>query len=144
MFNHVGDGGQREFGEKCLLIALDRLGRKAKLPGGLDHAVGIRALFIRSGDLPDFCNRLLQAVLFGNRRQTGRPAVGDVVLFDAVVFDDSIKEFLSLKKKLADYFDEIQTMHSIKLEKPGNFVSPVRFQYHYLTSSEPDLTSLEY
>lgn len=27
-------------------------------------------------------------------------------LFDAVVFDDSVKEFLALKKKLADYFDE--------------------------------------
>lgn len=27
-------------------------------------------------------------------------------LFDPVVFDDSVKEFLSLKKKLADYFDE--------------------------------------
>lgn len=27
-------------------------------------------------------------------------------LFDAVVFDDSIKEFLALKKRLADYFDE--------------------------------------
>lgn len=27
-------------------------------------------------------------------------------LFDPVVFDDSIKEFLALKKKLADYFDE--------------------------------------
>ncbi len=27
-------------------------------------------------------------------------------LFDEVVFDDSIKEFLALKKKLADYFDE--------------------------------------
>ena len=27
-------------------------------------------------------------------------------LFDEVVFDDSIKEFLNLKKKLADYFDE--------------------------------------
>jgi hypothetical protein len=27
-------------------------------------------------------------------------------LFDSVVFDDSVKEFLSLKKKLADYFDE--------------------------------------
>ena len=27
-------------------------------------------------------------------------------LFDPVVFDDSIKEFLSLKKKLANYFDE--------------------------------------
>lgn len=27
-------------------------------------------------------------------------------LFDSVVFDDSVKEFLSIKKKLADYFDE--------------------------------------
>lgn len=27
-------------------------------------------------------------------------------LFDAVVFDDSIKEFLALKKRLADYFDK--------------------------------------
>lgn len=27
-------------------------------------------------------------------------------LFDAIVFDDSVKEFLALKKKLADYFDE--------------------------------------
>ncbi len=27
-------------------------------------------------------------------------------LFDVVVFDDSIKEFLALKKRLADYFDE--------------------------------------
>lgn len=27
-------------------------------------------------------------------------------VFDAVVFDDSVKEFLALKKKLADYFDE--------------------------------------
>ena len=27
-------------------------------------------------------------------------------LFDAVVFNDSVKEFLGLKKKLADYFDE--------------------------------------
>ncbi len=27
-------------------------------------------------------------------------------LFDSVVFDDSVKEFLSLKRKLADYFDE--------------------------------------
>lgn len=27
-------------------------------------------------------------------------------LFDSIVFDDSVKEFLTLKKKLADYFDE--------------------------------------
>lgn len=30
----------------------------------------------------------------------------DGQLFDSVVFDDSVKEFLALKKKLADYFDE--------------------------------------
>lgn len=30
-------------------------------------------------------------------------------MFDPVVFDDSIKEFMSLKKKLANYFDESQT-----------------------------------
>ena len=29
-------------------------------------------------------------------------------LFDPVVFDDSVKEFLSLRTKLADYFDESQ------------------------------------
>ena len=32
-----------------------------------------------------------------------------VRLFDSVVFNDSIKEFLSLKKKLANYFDENNT-----------------------------------
>ena len=32
----------------------------------------------------------------------------DGQLFDPVVFDDSVKEFLSLKKKLADWFDESQ------------------------------------
>ena len=30
-------------------------------------------------------------------------------LFDAVVFNDSVKEFLRLREKLADYFDEAQT-----------------------------------
>lgn len=30
-------------------------------------------------------------------------------LFDSVVFDDSVKEFLNLKEKLADYFDEKNT-----------------------------------
>ena len=30
-------------------------------------------------------------------------------LFDPVVFDDSVKEFLNLKVKLADYFDESRT-----------------------------------
>lgn len=30
-------------------------------------------------------------------------------LFDAVVFNDSVREFLNLKRKLADYFDENST-----------------------------------
>ena len=30
-------------------------------------------------------------------------------LFDPVVFDDSVKEFLNLRKRLANYFDESQT-----------------------------------
>ena len=30
----------------------------------------------------------------------------DGQLFDPIVFDDSVKEFLRLKKKRADYFDE--------------------------------------
>lgn len=38
--------------------------------------------------------------------ETGEIKHFDGNLFDAVVFDDSIKEFLSLKKRLADYFDE--------------------------------------
>lgn len=38
--------------------------------------------------------------------ETGEVKHFDGNLFDAVVFDDSIKEFLTLKKRLADYFDE--------------------------------------
>jgi superfamily II DNA or RNA helicase len=38
--------------------------------------------------------------------ETGEKKHFDGHLFDEVVFDDSIKEFLSLKKRLADYFDE--------------------------------------
>lgn len=38
--------------------------------------------------------------------ETGEVKHFDGNLFDAVVFDDSIKEFLALKKRLADYFDE--------------------------------------
>lgn len=38
--------------------------------------------------------------------KTGEVKHFDGNLFDAVVFDDSIKEFLALKKRLADYFDE--------------------------------------
>ena len=38
--------------------------------------------------------------------ETGETKHFDGQLFDEVVFDDSVKEFLALKKKLADYFDE--------------------------------------
>ena len=38
--------------------------------------------------------------------ETGEQKHFDGQLFDSVVFDDSVKEFLLLKKKLADYFDE--------------------------------------
>lgn len=36
-----------------------------------------------------------------------KPFAGN--LFDPVVFDDSVKEFLRLRKKLSDYFDEKKT-----------------------------------
>ena len=38
--------------------------------------------------------------------ETGETRFFNGALFDSVVFDDSVKEFLNLKKKLADYFDE--------------------------------------
>ncbi len=38
--------------------------------------------------------------------ETGEKRYFNGQLFDSVVFDDSVKEFLNLKKKLADYFDE--------------------------------------
>lgn len=41
--------------------------------------------------------------------ETGETKHFEGQLFDGVVFDDSIKEFLALKKKLADYFDEQST-----------------------------------
>lgn len=37
---------------------------------------------------------------------TGQKKHFEGQLFEPVVFDDSVKEFLALKKKLADYFDE--------------------------------------
>lgn len=40
--------------------------------------------------------------------ETGQTEHFEGHLFDPVVFDDSCREFLSLKKKLADYFDESQ------------------------------------
>lgn len=39
-------------------------------------------------------------------KETGEEKEYQGHLFDSVVFDDSVKEFLALKKKLADYFDE--------------------------------------
>ena len=39
-------------------------------------------------------------------RETGEEREFKGQLFDSVVFDDSVREFLSLKKKLSDYFDE--------------------------------------
>nr|WP_296266145.1 DEAD/DEAH box helicase family protein [uncultured Merdimonas sp.] len=39
-------------------------------------------------------------------KETGEEKQFEGQLFDPVVFDDSVKEFLALKKKLADYFDE--------------------------------------
>ena len=41
--------------------------------------------------------------------QTGKEEIFEGKLFDVVVFNDSVKEFLSLKRKLADYFDEDST-----------------------------------
>ena len=38
--------------------------------------------------------------------ETGETKHFEGNLFDPIVFDDSVKEFLRLKKKLADYFDE--------------------------------------
>ena len=38
--------------------------------------------------------------------ETGEPKNFEGNLFNPIVFDDSIKEFLRLKKKLSDYFDE--------------------------------------
>jgi hypothetical protein len=39
-------------------------------------------------------------------KETGEKKHFDGQLFDPVVFDDSVREFLALKRKLADYFDE--------------------------------------
>lgn len=41
--------------------------------------------------------------------QTGEEETFEGKLFDAVVFNDSVREFLNLKRKLADYFDEDST-----------------------------------
>ena len=39
-------------------------------------------------------------------QETGKEKYYPGRLFDPVVFDDSVKEFMSLKKRLANYFDE--------------------------------------
>ncbi len=41
--------------------------------------------------------------------QTGEEELFEGKMFDAVVFNDSVREFLNLKRKLADYFDEDST-----------------------------------
>ena len=41
--------------------------------------------------------------------QTGEEEMFEGNMFDAVVFNDSVREFLDLKRKLADYFDEDST-----------------------------------
>ncbi len=50
-------------------------------------------------------------------------------LFDPVVFDDSIKEFLSLKARLADYFDETHT------EDIFDYIPPQRTNQIYTPKS---------
>ena len=51
---------------------------------------------------------------------TGETKHFDGQLFDQVVFDDSVKEFLALKKKLANYFDERS------VEDIFNYIPPQR------------------
>lgn len=50
--------------------------------------------------------RFLRDGGFYTDKNTGEEKQFKGQLFDPVVFDDSVKEFLHLKKKLADYFDE--------------------------------------
>lgn len=42
-------------------------------------------------------------------KQTGKEEMFEGKLFDSVVFNDAVKEFFDLKKRLADYFDESST-----------------------------------
>lgn len=62
---------------------------------------------VTSISLKDFCF-LRDGGTYLNE-QTGEEEFFEGKLFDPVVFDDSIKEFLRLKKKLANYFDEEST-----------------------------------
>ena len=52
--------------------------------------------------------------------ETGEEKPFEGQLFDEVVFNDSVKEFLALKKKLADYFDEKS------VEDIFNYIPPQR------------------
>ena len=59
---------------------------------------------VTSISLDDF--RLLRDGGIRKDKETGEEVEVPGNFFDPVVFDDSVQEFLSLKKKLADYFDE--------------------------------------
>lgn len=59
---------------------------------------------VTSISLDDF--RLLRDGGIRKDKETGEDVEVPGNFFDPVVFDDSVQEFLSLKKKLADYFDE--------------------------------------
>lgn len=59
---------------------------------------------VTSISLDDF--RLLRDGGVRKDSETGEDVVIQGKFFDEVVFDDSVQEFLNLKKKLADYFDE--------------------------------------
>ena len=86
IYHHMGDSRERKLTKKSLLIPLDAFGGEPQLLGSLHHAVGIGALFIRACHLADFSDGDRQAVLFGNGGQAGSTAVGNIVLFDTVVF----------------------------------------------------------
>ena len=59
--------------------------------------------------------------------ETGEEKEYQGKLFDPVVFNDSVKEFLSLKKRLANYFDESNTedvFDYIHLQKTNQIFTP--------------------
>lgn len=62
---------------------------------------------VTSISLAQFCF-LRDGGIYTNE-QTGEEEMFEGRMFDAVVFNDSVREFLNLKRKLADYFDEEST-----------------------------------
>ena len=62
---------------------------------------------VTSISLADFC--LLRDGGSYTNKQTGLEEHFDGHLFDPVVFDDSVREFLRVRERLADYFDESST-----------------------------------